>query len=122
MANAIAGTAYLTIDGANYALRGSFEYSPLLAEKEGIAGIDSVHGYTVKPRVPSMKAKFSDLGGVSVTALGAVVGVTIIAELVNGKVVTLTDAWVKGAINVNAEDGSYEVEFEGMDIDEEVAA
>lgn len=121
-ANKIGGIAYLKIDGAQYSLKGSFSYSPQTTTKEGVAGQDGPHGYTEKPRCPSMKATLSDLGGVSVTTLAALTDVTVIAELNNGKVVTLTDAWIKGEITVNTEDGTYEVEFEGMDVNEEVAS
>lgn len=119
---AIGGTAYLKIDGTQYALRGKFQYSPLTTEKTGIAGQDGVHGFTEKQIVPQLKGDLSDLGGVSVSALQNITSSVITAELRNGKTVILGGAWVSGKIDVNTEDGSYSVTFEGTTINEEVAS
>lgn len=121
-AQLIGGVAYLKIAGAQYSLKGKFEWSPQKFTREGVPGQDGPHGFTKKPKIPSMKATLSDLGGVSVSTLADLENITLITELANGKVVTLMDAWVKGDITVNSEEGTYDVEFEGMDFLEEVAA
>ena len=48
----IAGVAYIFVDGAQYPLRGDLTVSIDTIEREGVAGMDGVHGFTETPRVP----------------------------------------------------------------------
>ncbi|WP_188260870.1 phage tail tube protein [Azospirillum tabaci] len=116
--NRIAGVCYLKVDGAQYALRGSLTVSPDSIEREGIAGMDGVHGYKETPRVPSISADLSDIGGLSLETLRAITDATITAELANGKVYTLRNAWVAGALELDAGEGQVSVTFEGMKCEE----
>jgi hypothetical protein len=109
----IGGTLLFRIDGVQYAARGKFEYSPLASEKDGVAGQDEVHGFTEKPAIPSIKGDLSDLGQVSVTQLQNITSSALTLELANGKTIILSGAWLKGAVSVNTEEGSYGVEFQG---------
>ena len=43
-------------------------------------------------------------------------------ELHNGKTFILVDGWVEGEITINTEEGSYDVEFRGLDMQEQVAS
>jgi hypothetical protein len=112
-AERVAGVCYFKIAGAQYPLKGKFEYSPQMTIKEAIVGQDGVHGYKEMPRAPGMKAMLTDLGGISITKLMALKGVTFTSELANGKIIILRDGWVEGDTSVNSEDGSYDVEFKG---------
>ena len=112
MAGRIGGTLYLMINGTQYPARGSWEYSPTMSEKTGVAGQDGVHGYTEKPAVPSMKGDVSDFGGISIQALQAMPVAVATLNLANGKVVTGVDGWVKGTITASTEDGKYSLEIE----------
>lgn len=118
----IAGFCFFKIDGAQYPARGDFEYQPLDTSKEGVAGQDGVHGYKEMPVIPHIKGKVTDLGGISVQALQALTDSTVTLELANGKVVILRDAWVKGEIAVNSQDGSYEITLEGKSCIEQVTS
>ena len=113
MGTPIGGTAFLKVDGHQYALRGNLTISGDASEREGIAGMDGVHGFVERPRVPQISADLSFTDGLSVTQLRAQTAVTVTAELSNGRVFVLRDAWTSEPIEVNAADGQLSVVWQG---------
>src|SRR3954468_9978767 len=95
--NRIAGIAWLRVDGQQYALRGNLTISPDMFEREGIAGMDGVHGYKETPRVPFISADISDIGGMSLQALRSYCNSTVTAELGTGKTYILRNAYTAAA-------------------------
>ena len=83
MAQRIAGTAFLKVDGNQYPLRGNFTVTPSVIERAGIAGQDYIHGYSELPRVPSIEGDVSTTPGLSIEDIDAMTNVTITAELAN---------------------------------------
>lgn len=118
MAQAIAGTAYLKVNGAQYPLRGNLTVSPGAVERAMLAGQDYVHGYTENPRVQYIEGDVSTLPGLSVEEVNGIVDATITAELNNGTVYVLREACCTGAEVINARDGMFHVRFEGVSCDE----
>lgn len=114
----IAGIAYVKVDGRQYPLRGSFTVSPSPTERNGIAGQDYVHGYSEMPRVPYIEGDISTTQEVSEEMLSAIEDATITAELANGKVYVLRNAWTKSAHEINTKDGQIRVRWEGLSCDE----
>ena len=114
----VAGTAYLKYDGQQLPLKGSFTVSPSRVDRAGIAGQDGVHGYQELPRVPFIEGDVSTLPGLSVEALEQITDATVTAELLNGTVYVLRNAWCKSAFEINTHDGQFRVRFEGIDGDE----
>src|SRR5262249_4638680 len=98
----IAGVAYIFVDGRQYPLRGALTISIDTLERTGVAGMDGVHGFTEKPRVPWIEGDISDLGGLSLALLQAMCDVTVTAELANGKVYVLRNAWTSTAREFDA--------------------
>ena len=115
---AIAGTAYLKVDGNMYPLKGSLTVSVTPYERTGIAGQDYVHGYQELPRVPYIEGDVSTLPEISTEDIELITDATITAELVNGRVYVLRNAWCKGPIEINTSDGQFRVRFEGISGDE----
>jgi hypothetical protein len=114
----IAGVAYIYVDGRQYPLRGDLTVSIDMLEREGVAGMDGVHGFTEKPRVPWIEGSISDLGGLSLIALQEMCDVTVTVELANGKVYVLRNAWTSTAREFDAAEGQATVRFEGMSAEE----
>ena len=114
MANRLAGTAYLSIDGRNVALVGEFEWDPGTVVRETLVGMDGVHGFKEKPKVGKLKGTIRDAGNVSVTAFNNLTNVTVTCELANGKLVTGRNMWQVGEIPTKAEDATFELSFEGV--------
>lgn len=121
MAQRIAGVAFLKLDGIQFSLRGALTISSFSSTKAGISGLDGVHGYSETPRVPSIEAEISDMGGLSIAALQTLTNSTITAQLANGKVYILRNAWTAGEVENTAEDGKCKVKWEGVSMSEQVA-
>jgi hypothetical protein len=118
MAQRIAGVAFLKVDGAIYPLRGNLTVSPSSVERAGIAGQDYIHGFSELPRLPVISGDVSLTQEVSVDTLEAVTLSTITAELANGKVYVLREAWCTSAFELNAREGQTRVTFQGVSCDE----
>ena len=118
----IAGVAYIFVDGRQYPLRGDLTVSIDTIEREGVAGMDGVHGFTETPRVPFIEGAISDLGGLSLIVLQDMCDVTVTVELANGKVYILRNAWTSTAREFDAAEGQATVRFEGMSAEELMAA
>lgn len=117
-AKKIAGTAYIKVDGKQYALRGNMTVSPSKSEREGIAGMDGVHGFKEMPRVPFIECDITDGADVSLPDMQAHDNVTVTAELLNGKTYVLREAWVVGPLDLDAAEGQFTIRWEGMSCDE----
>jgi Phage tail tube protein len=118
MAQRVAGTAYLKVDGNQYPLRGNFTVTPSMIERAGIAGQDYIHGYSEMPRVPSIEGDVTTVPGLSVEAFEAQVDVTVTAELANKSTYVLREGWCVSALAINARDGIVRVKWEGITCDE----
>ena len=111
----IAGTAYIKVDGNQYSLGGTLTVSTDLYEREGMAGLSGIAGYTEKPRVPFIECEFYNTENLSLAALQAITNATVTAELANGTTYVLRNAWTAGARELNAAEGTVTVRFEGME-------
>lgn len=111
----IAGVAYLKVDGQAYPMRGKFKYTANRRKREGIVGQDGPHGYKEMPVIPSISGDVSDMPGMRVQDLEKITNATIQLELANGKIVVLSQAWWSDASEVDTEEGSFPVKFEGME-------
>ncbi len=118
MPKAIAGTAYIKVDGQQFDLRGNLKVNISPVEREGKAGLDKVHGFTEKPVVPYIEGDFGDRGDLSITDLQSITDATVTAELVNGKNYLLRNAWVATAIELDGGEGQFTVKFEGVEGEE----
>lgn len=118
MSKRIAGTCYFKADGESFNLRGSFTVSPDPYEREGVAGLDGVHGYTETQRVPYIEGEISDHADLSLKKIREMRDVTITAELANGKTYVLRNAWAASARDLNAGEGSMTLRFEGLECEE----
>lgn len=118
MGQRIGGIIFVTIDGSQAQARGNFTVSPSSVKREGIAGQDSVHGYTEMPIVPGIKGDLSTTADLSIEDLQGITNSTIMAQLANGKTYVLSQAWTKAAFEIDSAEGKVGVEFEGMTCDE----
>lgn len=118
MADKIGGVAYLKVDGTQYALRGNLVVSPDPFEREGVAGQDGVHGFKETPVVPYIEGDITDMGGLSLEKLRAIVDNTITVELANGKTYVARNAWIAGKRELNTAEGTTKARFESKQISE----
>jgi hypothetical protein len=114
MAQRLGGVSFWYRGGRQMALRGNFTVSPGTSVRTGVAGLDRPHGFIEEPRVPFMEGDVSLEPGTNVGDIHAIDDETITAELANGSVFVLRNAWHATAIEINAHDGMFRVRFEGM--------
>jgi len=109
----IAGIAYIKVNGQQFPLRGNFTVTPTDVERTGIAGQDGFHGYSEMPRVPSIEGDITTLPGLSIENLQSMTNETVTAELANGTTYVLREAFTAGVREINAQEGSVRVRWEG---------
>lgn len=116
--NRLAGTAYLSVDGASYMLAGDVAYSPSSVSRETLVGMDGIHGYIEKPVAGHITATLRDTGDLTVADLNAMTNVTVTLELANGKTVVGRNMWTVETQEAKVPEGTIEVRWEGLMVEE----
>lgn len=117
--NALAGTAYVTIDGVTYDIAGEGSYTCSSVVREPLQGQNGFHGYSEKPVGGSITWQGRNSSLVSIAALNACVNSTVVLELINGKTVIGQGMFRNGEpIKANTEDGTFDLEFFGANVTE----
>lgn len=115
----LAGVASITVNGAAYSIAGEGTYRPSRSKRESLMGQDGVHGYSEMPMPGKISWKGRDSGAINIGALNDASNATVVLESANGKVIIGRNMWRSGEpIEVNTEDGTFTVEFEGADVQE----
>jgi hypothetical protein len=114
----IAGIAFLTVDGVQYPVKGSFTVSPSSLERKMIPGQDGIHGYSENPRVPFIEGDVSLVPELSMEDVERITNSTVTAQLANGKLYVLRAATCTSALELNTHDGQTRIRFEGEACDE----
>jgi hypothetical protein len=109
----IGGTAFLKVDGVQVSLRGTLTIMPSNVTREGIAGMDGVHGFKETPRVPSIEIQISKTPEIKLTTLAGWTGKTVTADCADGTTFVLNDAFVSGDVSLDGNEGAVTVKFEG---------
>jgi len=118
--NLLAGTAYVTIDGKSYNITGEGTYTPSGPKREVLTGQDGWHGYSETPMPGKISWKGRDSGALSIADLQKAANVTVVLVLANGKVIVGRNMVRigEGPIEVNTEDATFSVEFQGPEVTE----
>lgn len=110
----IGGIAFFKINGLQYQLRGELEIMPNTTENEWMANQDGTQVFTQKAVTPYMQMKISDSDQLALHALNAAEGVTVTAELINGKVYSLQQAAQWGEQKLDTVKGEITAKFGGV--------
>lgn len=110
---AIGGVAYVKVNGKQYMLRGSGQADLGEFDREGQAGQDTVHGFTVKPKVPSISGEFTVTEDTDLNEIHAMDDGTVTMEFVTGKTAVLVNAWSATAPVLDAAEGKVPLKWEG---------
>jgi len=114
----VGGIINLKINGQLYKAKGAFDYDLGIAKKEGIVGMDKVHGYKEIPVVPYIEGSITDDSNISFEQLAKTTEATITLELANGKTIVLRNGWWASNSKGNTEEGEIEARFEGLSAEE----
>jgi hypothetical protein len=118
MANRLAGIASLTVGGTSYPVVGKATYSPGTVTRETLTGQDQVHGYKEMPRAPFISATVRDAYGQSVASFNAMTDETVVLQLANGKTIIGQSKWTVETQDVDTEEASFDLRFEGLSVTE----
>lgn len=113
MAKRVAGIAYVKVDGEQLEVSGGIEVPLVDVNRETVMGLAGPAGYKETALEPYVKLTAIFMPDFPLEALRNGTDMTITAEMANGKVYTLSGAFIKGEPVAKTEDGTVELEFGG---------
>lgn len=117
--NRRAGIATLSIDGVAYDVAGSAAYAANRVKRDTLAGQSGIQGYKEMPVAPYISATIRDAGSLTVESLNQMTSVAVVLTLSNGKLVSGEGLWSTEVEEVETEEGTFKVRFEGVSIYEQ---
>lgn len=116
--NLLAGTAFVTVGGLTIMVAGKFKYRPSKVKRTSLTGMDGVHGYKEEFVTGMISCEVRDSGGTSVSDYNSQTNVNIVASLANGKTIIGSGMWTTDQQEVNSEDATFTVTWEGREVTE----
>lgn len=110
----VAGICYIKVDAEQLELKGSIECPLTNTQRETVMGSAGVAGFKETARAPFVKGTFIFTSGFPLEKLDESTDMTVTAELANGKVYTLSGAYLVGESTVKGDDGEVDLEFNGL--------
>lgn len=109
----VGGLLFVKVNGVQYRAKATnFEYNLGIAKKEAVVGIDGFHGYKELPITAYIQGAITDEQDLDVRNFAELTGVTVTAELANGKVVTFKNAHQAADLDQGTEEGEIPFRFE----------
>lgn len=114
MGQRVAGICYIKCDGVQLEVKGGVEcpLSPVVRETQMALAGSSGYKETAQRPFTKLTAIFSR--DFPINTLVNSTSMTVTTEFANGKVYTLTSAWVEGETVGNGEEGTADIEFSGL--------
>lgn len=113
MGKRVAGICYIKVDGTQLEVKGSVEVPLTETKKETVMGTAGAAGYKEEPIAPFVKLTAIFTADFPLAKVQTGTGMTITAELPNGKVYTLSNAQLVGDPTVKVDEGELELQFDG---------
>lgn len=121
MSNKIGGIVNIKTNGDALNVKGSVSYNLGKPKREAIVGADGkTHGYKEVPQTAYIKVEVTVKGNTDVKKLLETDEATVTAELNNGKVVVLRNAWCQSEGEVQTDEGNLSLEFMSSEEGEEI--
>lgn len=118
----LAGTASLTINGEAWSVVGELQWQAAGDVNETLKGQSSVEGFQVMPGEGFIQASLRDRRDKKVSDFQGAKGLTVIAVLANGKIITVVNGWQVDRINPNTQEGTFELKVESDTVTEDTAS
>ncbi len=113
MAKRVAGIAYIKADGEQLEVSGGIECPIVDIKREAVMGLNGPAGLKETALEPYVKLTAIYMPSFPLATLQSNTEMTITAEYPNGKVYTLSGAYLKGEPAAKGEDGTIDLEFGG---------
>lgn len=114
MARRIAGICYVKVDGTQLEVKGGVEASLSPTNREAVMALSGLAGYKETAQRQFVKVSAILTTDFPINQLVNGTNMTITTEFANGKVHTLTGAYLEGEPTANGEEGTTELEFTGV--------
>jgi len=114
MGQRIAGIAFIKADGVQLEVKGGIEIPFSAVSRETVMSLAGNAGYKEIANRQFIKITAVFTRDFPIAKLSTMTNGTVTAELANGKVYTLTGAYLEGETTTNGEDGETELEFSGV--------
>ena len=114
MGKRVAGTCYVKVNGQQLEVSGGLECPVSNSIKSSVKGTTGTAGYKEEHRTPSTKLTAIFREDFPMDEVAESTDMTITSEFPNGKVYTLSEAYMVGEPSAKAEDGTVDLEFEGL--------
>jgi hypothetical protein len=111
----VGGTAKLRVNGVPFLVKGAIDWNLGRPKKEDVLGQDKPHGFKEVQQFAMIKCTVTVTVDTDVVLLTTGEGLTVTAEIPDGRVVMLEAAWQSGEGTVNTEEGELEVEFKSAE-------
>ena len=113
MSKRVAGICYIKVDGTQLDGSGGIEAPLMDVKREEVMASGGVAGYKETSVAPYIKLSAVFGPDFPLDTVKSSTSMTVTAEWPNGKVYTLSGAYVKGEPAAKADDGTVELEFGG---------
>ena len=113
MAKRVAGICYVKADSAQLEVQGGVECPASDVTREAVMSLSGVAGYKETALKPYIKLSAVFTPDFPLDLVRSNTEMTITAELANGKVYTLSGAWLEGEAAAKGDDGTIDLEFAG---------
>ena len=114
MAKRVAGICFIKVDGEQLSVEGGVECPLNDVKRETVMALDRPAGYKEIALAPYIKVSANFVPGFPIEKLQTGTTMTVTAEMANGTVYTLSDAWLNGEPSAKGEEGKIELEFGGL--------
>ncbi|BBC78730.1 phage tail tube protein [Acetobacter orientalis] len=118
----LAGSASLTINGEAWNVVGELQWQPSGDVNETLKGQSTVEGFQSMPGQGFIQATLRDRRDRKVSDFQGASGLEVIAVLANGKVITAVDGWQVEQINLNTQEGTFELKVESATVTEDTVS
>ncbi len=110
----------MTINGDAWDVVSDLVWQPTMVQRETLKGQTAVEGYSEMPMQGMIGAKLRDRPDASVQALNGLTNATIVVTQANGKTISGAGMWNTELGEVNTQEGSFSIKFEGANVTEGV--
>lgn len=112
----VGGMGWATVDGLSVPVVANPTYRASKVIRETVSDMGGDHNYLEKPQAGIIKFQCRDLPGVGIAAYESMSDVTVDVRLNSGKFITGKGMWNVSAVEVNAADGTFDLEFHGNEV------
>ncbi|WP_281700942.1 phage tail tube protein [Acetobacter malorum] len=115
----LAGLATFTVNGVAWNVVGEAQWQASGNVNETLKGQSAVEGFSTMPGQGFLQLTLRDRPDAKASDFQGASGLDGVLEQANGKVITVVDGWQTENINVNTQEGTFELHIESDTVTED---